>query len=70
MRTTKKLIGIFLAAVLVLNSMPIFAFADSKNVTISYQLLSDWGNGYSGQIVIENLSGQPVNNWSLEFYWR
>jgi hypothetical protein len=67
MRKTKKFVGVFLAVILILSYIPSTIFAENRDIEIFYQLLSDWGNGYSGQIVIENRSSQPINNWSLEF---
>ncbi len=32
-----------------------------------FQVTSDWGSGFSGQITMTNSSQQPVTNWQLEF---
>ncbi|HEY4308594.1 MAG TPA: cellulose binding domain-containing protein [Pirellulales bacterium] len=32
-----------------------------------YQVTSDWGSGFTGQVTVTNSSQQPVTNWTLEF---
>ena len=35
-----------------------------------FQVTSDWGSGFGGQITATNSSQQPINNWQLEFDFR
>ncbi len=36
-------------------------------VTYEYSVVSDWGNGFQGQIVITNKTSQTLSNWALTF---
>ncbi len=35
----------------------------------SFEVTSDWGTGFGGQITIVNTSSTPINNWTLGFTW-
>lgn len=35
--------------------------------SFQFQVMSDWGSGYTGQITIKNPGSTDVTNWSLEF---
>lgn len=37
------------------------------DIDIKFELLSDWGSGYSAQITITNKSDKVLKNWQLEF---
>ena len=37
------------------------------STSVQFQVISDWGSGYSGQITISNNGTQPVTNWALQF---
>ncbi len=41
----------------------------SAPATVSFQVTSDWGSGFGGQITITNTQSTPINNWSLSFNW-
>lgn len=32
-----------------------------------FQVTSDWGSGFTGQVTVTNSSQQPITNWQLEF---
>jgi hypothetical protein len=32
-----------------------------------FQVTSDWGSGFTGQLTVTNSSQQPITNWQLEF---
>lgn len=34
---------------------------------VSFQVVTDWGTGFTGQITIRNPSASAINNWQLEF---
>ena len=36
-------------------------------VTCEYKVVSDWGNGFQGEIVLSNKSSQTFNGWTLSF---
>ena len=35
----------------------------------AFQVTSDWGSGFGGQITITNTQATAVSNWSLSFNW-
>ena len=35
----------------------------------TFELTSDWGTGFGGQITIANTQSTAVNNWTLSFSW-
>jgi len=35
----------------------------------TFELTSDWGTGFGGQVTIANTQSTPVTNWSLSFNW-
>ena len=37
--------------------------------TASFEVTSDWGSGFGGQITITNNQSTPINNWPLAFDW-
>ncbi|SET05140.1 family 43 glycosylhydrolase [[Clostridium] polysaccharolyticum] len=37
----------------------------STGISFEYSVVSDWGNGYQGQIVVTNKSGKTLNGWTL-----
>jgi len=37
------------------------------DVTITYNTVSDWGSGFTGEIKIENGGSKQINNWAVEF---
>jgi len=39
----------------------------NDNIDIKFELLSDWGSGYSAQITITNNGNQALENWQLDF---
>ena len=39
------------------------------SASASFQVTSDWGTGFCGQITIGNNQSTPVNNWTLSFSW-
>lgn len=41
--------------------------AEEEDYTIEYQLNSDWGNGFTGTIVITNNTDSIIEDWCLEF---
>lgn len=41
--------------------------APSTGISYEYSVVSDWGNGFQGQIVIKNNSGKSYNGWTLTF---
>lgn len=38
-----------------------------SGVTCEYSVVSDWGSGFQGQIVLSNKSSQSFTNWTLSF---
>lgn len=38
-----------------------------SGITCEYKVVSDWGNGYQGQITLKNASGKTYNGWTLNF---
>ena len=41
--------------------------ATDEEYSIDYQLMSDWGNGFTAQIIITNNTDKPMEAWHLEF---
>ena len=41
--------------------------ATAEDYSIDYQLMSDWGSGFTAQIVITNNTDKPMEAWHLEF---
>ena len=39
------------------------------SATASFEVTSDWGSGFGGQITITNNQSTPINNWQLAFTW-
>lgn len=39
----------------------------SSDVSFEYSVVSDWGNGYQGQIIVTNKSTKTYNGWTLTF---
>ena len=35
--------------------------------SVSLKVKEDWGNGFTGEFIIQNLGDTPVNGWTLEF---
>lgn len=34
---------------------------------VSLNVTNDWGNGFTGEIKIQNLSAEPIDDWRLNF---
>jgi endo-1,4-beta-xylanase len=49
------------------SAAPSSAPVTSTGVTYDYKVVSDWGNGFQGQVVVTNKSGKAINNWTLTF---
>ncbi len=41
----------------------------SSAAAASFQVVSDWGTGFGGQITLMNNGTTPVTNWTLSFTW-
>ena len=41
--------------------------ANENAYSIEYQVISDWGDGFTSQIVITNNTNKPLEAWHLEF---
>jgi hypothetical protein len=37
--------------------------------TASFEVTSDWGSGFGGQITVTNQGSSAINNWALSFTW-
>ena len=35
--------------------------------SVSLKVKEDWGNGFTGEFIIQNLGNTPMNGWTLEF---
>jgi chitinase len=44
-----------------------FTGARAQSVTVQYATNSDYGNGFTGQITINNSTTQAINGWTLAF---
>ena len=41
----------------------------SSSATASFEVTSDWGTGFGGQITLSNNGSTAINNWTLAFNW-
>ena len=41
----------------------------SLAATAAFEVTSDWGTGFGGQITLTNNGTTPINNWTLDFNW-
>lgn len=39
----------------------------AQSYSAEFSLYSDWGTGCNGAIILSNLTGEPIENWQLEF---
>ncbi|HEY9877480.1 MAG TPA: cellulose binding domain-containing protein [Leptolyngbyaceae cyanobacterium] len=39
----------------------------SNDLIYEFKVTSDWGNGFSGDLLVTNKGTQAINNWTLEF---
>ncbi len=39
------------------------------SATASFQVTSDWGSGFGGEITVTNNGSTPISNWQLGFTW-
>lgn len=74
----KKWILLWMALTLVITSIQPFSFKEvfaaakkeiysDETCKIYYQTMSEWETGFEGQICIENVSTNPIENWKLQF---
>ncbi len=41
----------------------------ASSATASFEVTSDWGTGFGGQITLSNNGSTAINNWTLSFNW-
>ncbi|WP_052380355.1 cellulose binding domain-containing protein [Paenibacillus camerounensis] len=72
----KRLLSLFLCLLLLFPGLPVRASAQGipdvatfsgNGFDVEFQVISDWGSGYNGQLSIINTGTSAIENWSLAF---